>query len=142
MSADPATAPLLTTSYRPDLGVLVSRWGFQPEPSLLPATYEQLAADAQASGCRCWLQDIRRRTFNDPATTHWLVGTYFPQMAARLGGRLHVAYLAGPTLMEKILSGPDFLPPSAYAHMPFVVAFFGDEGEAVRWLHEEYRQRG
>ena len=99
MSADPATAPLLTTTYRPDLGVLVSRWGFQPDPGLLPATYEQLTTDALASGCRCWLQDIRRRTLNDPAITRWLVMDYFPQMARRLGGWLHVAYLVGPALM-------------------------------------------
>ncbi|GAB3826421.1 hypothetical protein [Hymenobacter jeollabukensis] len=136
----PAPPPLLHTAYRADLDLLVSRWSYQPDPALLPPAYEELTAQAQACGCRFWLQDIRRRTLNDPAITRWLLTEYFPQMARRLGGRLAVAYLTGPALLEALLNGPGYLPPSAYEQQPFVVAFFGDEGEAIRWLQTEQRR--
>ena len=35
--------------------------------------------------------------------------------------------------MQTILSGPDFQQSSAYDDKPFAVAFFGDEGEAMKW---------
>lgn len=142
MSADSLVPELLTTTFRPDLGVLVGRWGYQPDPAALPPVYEELTRQAQQCGCRYWLQDIRRRTLNDPAITRWLLSDYFPQMAGRLGGRLAVAYLTGPALLDAIVNGPGYLPPSGYAQQPFVVAFFGDEGEAIRWLHEERQQHG
>lgn len=132
-----STPPLLHLTPRPDLGILVGRWGFQPDPALLPAAYETLAAEALATGCRFWLQDIRRRTLNDPQITIWLLQTYFPDMAARLGGRLCVAYLVGPTLHQHIISQPDFVVPAGYANLPHTVAFFGDEGEAMHWLQAQ-----
>ncbi|GAB2944674.1 hypothetical protein GCM10027048_06960 [Hymenobacter coalescens] len=132
---------LLHSAYRPDLGLLVSRWGYQPDPAELPPIYEQLTEQALACGCRFWLQDIRRRTLNDPAITRWLLADYFPLMAQRLGGRLAVAYLTGPALLEAIVTGPGYLPPSGYDQQPFVVAFFGDEGEAIRWLQTEQQRR-
>jgi len=55
-------------------------------------------------------------------------------MARRLGGRLCVAYLVGPTLHQSITEAPGFLPLNAYAGRPFAVAFFGDEGAAIQWL--------
>jgi hypothetical protein len=130
-------ADLLQTTYRPDLNLLVGRWGYQPAPELLPRAYEHLTQTVLATGCRYWLQDIRRRTFNDPGITRWLLTEYFPQMAAKLGGRLHVAYLTGPTLLEAIVNGPGYLLPSAYQTKPFVVAFFSNEGDAMQWLAQE-----
>jgi hypothetical protein len=108
---------------------------------LRPRAYEHLTEQALAANCRFWLQDIRRRAFNDPNITHWLLTEYFPQMAVRLGGRLHVAYPTGPALLEAITNGPDFLPPSAYDPKPSVVAFFSNEGEAMQWLHHEQTRR-
>ncbi|UYZ62319.1 nucleoside/nucleotide kinase family protein [Hymenobacter weizhouensis] len=127
----------LQLTYRPDLDILVGRWTRQPEVSMLPAIYDHLTQTALNCGAHFWLQDIRRRTFNDPTTTDWLLTTYFPEVSRRLGGRLHVAYLVGPGLMHHLLSGPWFLPPEAYHDKPFNVAFFGDEGEAVAWLHRQ-----
>lgn len=135
---NPDSSPmLLHLTPRLDLGILVGRWGFQPDPALLPAAYEALTAEALATGCRFWLQDIRRRTLNDPQTTTWLLQTYFPDMAARLGGRLYVAYLVGPTLHQLIVSQPDFILPAGYENTPHVVAFFGDEGAAMHWLQAQ-----
>ncbi len=103
---------LLHTNYRSDLNMFVGRWGYQPATELLSRAYELLKDNALANGCRFWLQDIRRRTFNDPVITNWLLTEYFPQMSAQLGGRLRVAYLTGPDLLAAIRSMPNFLPPA------------------------------
>jgi len=134
----PITAPpLLRLTPRPDLGVLVGRWGYQPGPAQLPAAYEERTATALRDRCRFWLQDIRRRTLNDPKVTKWLLAECFPDMAARLGGRLYVAYLVGPDLRQHIAAGPEFAPIGSYAGWPFAVGFFGDEGVAIKWLNEQ-----
>ncbi|WP_426058627.1 hypothetical protein [Hymenobacter sp. B1770] len=129
--------PLLQLTPRPDLGILVGRWGFQPEPTLLPTAYEQLAEAALRDDCHFWLQDIRRRTSNDPNTTTWLLAEYFPSMATRLKARLSVAYLVGPDLHRHIVNGPDFVPVELYNDKPFTIGLFGDEGQAIRWLQEQ-----
>ena len=128
------TPPLLQLAHRPDLGILVGRWGYQPEDYELPAVYQQVEATAMEERSRFWLQDIRRRTYNDPETTQWLLKTFFPDMARRLGGRLFVAYLVGPTLHQDIVNQPDFISAEDYDSKPFVVSFFGDEGAAIAWL--------
>ncbi|PJJ52766.1 hypothetical protein [Hymenobacter chitinivorans] len=140
MSAD-LTSDLLDLTYRADLDILVGRWGYQPAVEQLPAVYEQLRKQGQESGCRFWLQDIRRRSFNDPVTTQWLLTKFFPAMGRQLGAQLCVAYLASPTLKEAIMAGPSFRTPEFYDQQPFVVAFFGDEGEAISWLHERQRRQ-
>ena len=127
-------APLIHFSHRADLDVLVGRWGHQPHSRELPAVYQQMTDLALHENARFWLQDIRRRTLNDPETTRWLFSTYFPTMARRLGGRLFVAYLVGPALHESIISQADFVPAEAYDDKPFAISFFGDEGAAIRWL--------
>ena len=132
-----AATPLLQLNHRPDLGVLVGRWGYQPAAHELHAVYQQVEVAALQDRNRFWLQDIRRRTFNDPETTRWLFSTFFPDMAQRLGGRLFVAYLVGPSLQEAIVSQPGFVSAEAYDSKPFVVSFFGDEGTAIKWLQSQ-----
>ena len=132
--SDDASLPLLQLGYRPDLHILVGRWGYQPHPHELPAVYQQVQELAVEHGCRFWLQDIRRRTLNDPDTTRWLFQHFFPGMARRLGGRLYVAYLVGPTLHEVIVNQPGYVSAEYYDGQSFVVSFFGDEGAAMKWL--------
>ena len=132
--SDNPSAPLLQLAYRPDLHVLVGRWGYQPEPQELPLVYKEVQEQAVEHDCRFWLQDIRRRSFNDPSTTRWLLQDFFPGMAHRLGGRLYVAYLVGPTLHEAIVNQPGYVSAESYDGQSFVVSFFGDEGTAMRWL--------
>jgi hypothetical protein len=136
MNAEP-TSPLLHLAQRADLGVFLGRWSYQPTLEELPAAYEAITTAALAGNCRFWLQDIRRRTLNDPHTTDWLLTEYFPDMARRLGGRLYIAYLVSPALHQHILTYPGYLPASGYDGQPFVVAFFGDDGAAVQWLQAE-----
>ena len=127
---------LLHLTYRADLATLIGRWGYQPTTAELPAQYERLAAAALHHGARRWLQDIRRRSLNDPYTTKWLFTEYFPDMAGQLAGQLRVAYLVGPTLRDLIEAAPDFQPLASYEGRPFIVGFFGEEGAAISWLGE------
>jgi hypothetical protein len=128
---------LMPTAYRPDLGILVSRWTHQPPPAQLRPVYAELSQVAVDYHARYWLQDIRHRTFNDPEITRWLLTTYFPEIAGRLGGRLHIAYLASPALLASITHSPDFIPASAYENRPFVIDFFSSEGTACSWLSQQ-----
>ena len=129
-----ANPPLLQLAHRPDLDILVCRWNYQPKSRELPAVYLQLQAMAMQEHSRFWLQDIRRRSANDPRTTHWLLESFLPDMARSLGGRLFVAYLVGPTLHEIILNQPGFVTAEGYDDKPFAISFFGDEGAAIKWL--------
>ena len=138
----PSSLPLLQLTFRSDLGILVGRWGFQPNAAQLPAAYAELTATVLRDQCRFWLQDIRRRTLNDPQTTEWLLTEYFPNTARQLGGRLCVAYLVGPDLHHHIVTGPAFAPIDSYAGQPFVVGFFGDEGAAIKWLQQQATEQG
>ncbi|AWM34192.1 hypothetical protein [Hymenobacter nivis] len=122
--------PLLDVVHRADLGILLGRWGYQPDPVALPAAYAHLTAHAHAANCRYWLQDIRRRASNDPSIT------------ARLGPQLCVAYLTSPALHQSIREAPGFADVDAYAGRPFAVAFFSDEGAAVAWLHAQQQSQG
>ncbi|UOQ97773.1 hypothetical protein MUN81_21420 [Hymenobacter sp. 5317J-9] len=133
MTTDTPT-PLIEFLYRDDLDILVGRWGYQPHPRELPAVYQQMTDEALRRNARFWLQDIRRRTLNDPETTLWLLNIFFPDMARRLGGRLYIAYLVGPALHESIVKQPGYVPAEAYDDKPFATSFFGDEGAAIRWL--------
>ncbi len=135
----PRLADLMPTTFRPDLGILVSRWTQQPPPAQLRPVYDELTELALRYKARYWLQDIRHRAYNDPEITRWLLDTYFLDMAARLGGRLHVAYLASPVLLDAIQAAPNFLPVEAYQHKPFTVNFFNAEGTAYDWLTQERR---
>jgi hypothetical protein len=127
---------LLHLTYREDLDTLIGRWSYQPTPAELPAQYERLAAAALHYKARRWLQDIRRRSLNDPYTTQWLLTEYFPDLAGQLAAQLRIAYLVGPTLRGLIEAAPDFQPLAAYEGRPFIVGFFGEEGAAIAWLHK------
>ncbi len=134
MPTDSALPELLHLTYRPDLEVLIGRWGYQATEAELPAEYARLEAAALAHGAQRWLQDIRRRALNYPETSRWLLEEFFPSMARRLGGQLRVAYLVSPALQAHIYAEPTFVPLAAYAGRPFEVGFFGDEGAATNWL--------
>jgi hypothetical protein len=129
------TLPLLELTLRPDLNVLFGRWHYQPaQPTELRPCYQQLADTALATGCRFWLQDLRRRASPDQETKRWLVDVYYPEVAHKLGQRLFVAYLFSPDMHRQIVEAPDYAPPEAYREAPFALDFFGSEGAAIQWL--------
>jgi hypothetical protein len=128
-------SPLLELTPRPDLGILLGRWHYQPaQPAELRPCYQALADLALATGCRFWLQDLRRRVSPDQETKRWLVEQYYPSVAQHLGQRLFVAYLFSPSMHSQIVEAPDYAPPAAYNDAPFALDFFGNEGAAIQWL--------
>ena len=127
--------PLLELTPRPDLGVLLGRWHYQPEqPAALRPCYQELLDVALATNCRFWMQDLRRRAAPDQETKRWLLEDYYPTVARRLGQRLYVAYLFSPAMHRLIVDAPDYAPPEAYTGLPYALDFFGEEGAAIRWL--------
>lgn len=133
-----ATPPLLELTLRPDLGVLLGRWHHQPtHPAELRPRYQELADLALTTGCRFWLQDLRRRAAPDQQTKRWLLEDYYPTVAQRLGQRLFVAYLFSPAMHRQIVEAPDYAPPEAYANLPYALDFFGSEGAAIEWLQAQ-----
>ena len=140
----PNQPPLLELTPRPDLDILLGRWRYQPDdPAALRPCYQQLADLALATGCRFWLQDLRRRASPDQETKRWLLEEYYPGVARRLGQRLFVAYLFSPAMHRLIVEAPDYAPPEAYSSSPYALDFFGDEGAATHWLqsHQSARQK-
>lgn len=127
--------PLLELTLRPDLDVLLGRWQYQPTlaAELLPC-YGQLADMALATGCRFWLQDLRRRASPDHDVKRWLVDDYYPNVARSFGRRLYVAYLFSPEMHRQIVEAPDYAPAEAYRDKTYLLDFFGNEGAAVHWL--------
>jgi hypothetical protein len=135
MPGSSSAPPLLELTLRPDLGILLGRWQYQPaEPATLLPCYQELADMAVAAHCRFWLQDLRRRATTDPHTKRWLLEEYYPGVARRLGQRLYVAYLFSPALHRQIVEAPDYAPPEAYTGLPHALGFFGEEGAAIQWL--------
>ena len=141
MSPHLPDSPLLDLTLRPDLDVLFGRWLGQPATAaeLLPC-YERLASVALETNCCFWLQDLRRRASTDDDTKRWLLTTYYPDVARRLGQRLYVAYLFTPAIHRHIVEAPDYAPPEAYNNAPYALDFFGDEGAAVQWLQARQRR--
>jgi hypothetical protein len=130
-----ATPPLLELTPRPDLDVLLGRWHYQPaHPAELRPCYAQLAELALATGCRFWLQDLRRRASPDQDTKRWLLDEYYPGVARRFGRRLYVAYLFSPDMHRQIVEAPDYAPAEAYLDKTYLLDFFGNEGAAIAWL--------
>jgi len=129
------TPPLLELTPRPDLDVLLGRWHYQPgQPAELRPCYQQLADLALRTGCRFWLQDLRRRASPDQETKRWLLDEYYPSVAQRFGKRLFVAYLFSPEMHRQIVEAPDYAPAEAYLDKTYLLDFFGTEGAAIQWL--------
>lgn len=132
---DSATNSLLELTFRADLDVLLGRWRYQPaHPAALRPCYEHLADMALATGCRFWLQDLRRRAAPDQETKRWLLEDYYPGLARSFGQRLYVAYLFSPDMHRQIVEAPDYAPAEAYLGKTYLLDFFGDEGAAIQWL--------
>ena len=128
-------SPLLELTLRPDLDVLLGRWHYQPtHPAELRPCYQQLADLSFSTGCRFWLQDLRRRASPDQETKRWLLDEYYPGIAQRFGKRLFVAYLFSPEMHRQIVEAPDYAPAEDYLDKTYLLDFFGDEGAAIQWL--------
>ncbi|SHI39977.1 hypothetical protein SAMN02745146_0766 [Hymenobacter daecheongensis DSM 21074] len=124
----------LDVAYRADLRVVVGRWMRQATLEELKQGYQRLLEVAFEPACRGWLLDTRRRLNTDPAAQRWLTEGFMDTAAARLGGRVYMAYLLPPAQLRDTTADSAFPPPQFFANKPYEAARFTDERQAVEWL--------
>lgn len=121
--------------YRPDLLVLVGRWMRQTTTPEMHLGYGLLLDGGESQDCAYWLVDARRR---DQAANQqdvaWMMETFFPQVAARLGQPVFIAYLFAPAHLTDIEANPAILPLTYFDNLPYRVGRFIEERLALEWL--------
>ncbi len=121
--------------YRPDLLLLVGRWMRETTPQEMQHGYDLMLNGAESQMCRYWLVDARRR---DHATNGrnvgWMMETFFPQVAARLGRPVFLAYLFAPVHLSDIEANPAIPPLTYFNNRPYCVERFTEERAALDWL--------
>ena len=125
----------LEISYRADLNLLVARWLRPIELSEMQHSYHLLLDAAATNGCRQWLLDVRRRQNTHQVGAHWMVATFLPQLALRLGGRTRLAYLMAPVYLRDEAADAAFPTADYFAGKPFVSERFVEENAALAWLN-------
>jgi hypothetical protein len=130
MCMDTFSTSCLEITYRPDLGLLMSRWRCSVADADLQAGYEALHRAALHYGCGHWLIDSRRRLCRSLRSAEWVTTQYLPQVQQALGAPLRVGVLVLPDYLASL--------PEAYsncsANGPVQFARFIDEGAATAWL--------
>ncbi|WP_345227229.1 hypothetical protein [Hymenobacter koreensis] len=130
---------VLQITYRADLQVLVARWMRQPSTDELQNGYEHLLNVAVEYKCHTWLIDAGRRADSNKDRTTWMVQHFFPRLAERLPGNVHLAFLFTPGHLRDIETDPQLPPLSFFGNRPYQVARFTEEQAAMAWL-AEHRQ--
>ena len=124
----------LEISYRPDLDLLLGRWLRPIELEEMQHGYQLLLDAAVAGGCRQWLLDVRRRQNTHQVGAQWMLSTFLPQLAPRLGGRTRLAYLMAPAYLRDADADAAFPPATYFEGKPFVGERFIEESAALNWL--------
>ena len=125
----------LEISYRSDLNLLLARWLRPIELSEMQHGYNLLLDAAAAGGCRQWLLDVRRRQNTHQVGAQWMVATFLPQLAPRLGGRTRLAYLMAPVYLRDEAADAAFPAADYFSDKPFVSERFIEENAALAWLN-------
>jgi len=124
-------ADLVELTYRNDLNVLLARWLRPLSSPELWQSYEALLDTAALHQCRFWLLDLRRRGISTEDDTQWVLETFLPRLAPRLGGRVYLAFLVAPPHLASVdQENGAPLVSNAQCH----VRLFTDEGLATAWL--------
>jgi len=124
-----SVAEFIEFHYRPELGILTGRWLRPVSARELQQSYEALGA---ARPTRYWLLDLHRRGPASEDDTHWVLTEFVPGLAAKLGGRVYLAFLvtAGQLSPEAQATGsPMVLDETAH------VRLFTEETTALAWLN-------
>lgn len=125
----------LEISYRSDLNLLLARWLRPIELSEMQYGYDLLLDAAATSGCRQWLLDVRRRQNTHHVGAQWMMATFLPQLAPRLGGRTRLAYLMAPVYLRNEVADAAFPTAAYFVDKPFVSERFIEENTALTWLN-------
>lgn len=130
----PPALDYLHYQFRPDLQVLVARWLRQPTEEELHAGYYRLLDVAAETAARLWLIDARRRTNASQQATPWMIEEFMPQLPARLGGQVRLAYLFMPAHLHEIEHDATVPPLTYFNGRPYHVERFIEEHAAMAWL--------
>ncbi|MDF7812780.1 hypothetical protein [Hymenobacter sp. YC55] len=121
--------------YRPDLRVLICRWMQQTTPQDLRAGYGLIIDEGASQRCAYWLIDARRREHTaNQQDTAWILETFFPQVAARLGQPVFIAYLFAPSHLIDIEANSAIPPLTYFDNRPYHIGRFIEERTALEWL--------
>ncbi|WP_303309789.1 hypothetical protein [Hymenobacter sp. BT730] len=126
----------LHVAYRADLDILFGRWMRLVTQAEMQEGYQYLLEQAAAHSCQNWLLDARRRINTDKEGAQWMVQSFVAGAAARLGGRLQLAYLLGPIMLRNQEADAAFPPAAFFEGKPFCAERFIEEGEAIAWLQQ------
>ncbi|KUG09950.1 hypothetical protein [Solirubrum puertoriconensis] len=120
--------------YRPELGVLVGRWLQPLTTEELQAGYHLMLEAAAELQCRFWLVDGRRRTHAHSSDSRWMMETFFPQLATRLGGQTYLGYLFTPAHLNDLETDTNLPSLNYFDNRPYQVRRFIEEQVAMQWL--------
>ena len=123
--------------YRPETGTTVCRQLRESTPTKMRTSDEQLLVEAQVSGFRLWLLDIRRRNNEDPETAQWLIAEFMPSLAAQAGGPTFLAYLLSPAHLGRVAEHQVNVKHVAQLQRSVQVALFTEAGAANEWLVQQ-----
>ena len=124
-------------AYRADLDVFTVRWPTHERTATSRSDYETLLLLPEARRTARWLFDVRRRPYTDAASAHWVITDWLPRAAALLPAPLRLAYLVAPNRAAELAADTPVraeTQPATLPGLPYLLNFFTDEGEAVRWL--------
>lgn len=121
--------------YRPDLRVLICRWMQQTTPQDLRAGYGLIIEEGASQRCAYWLIDARRREHTaNQQDTAWIMETFFPQVVARLGQPVFIAYLFAPSHLIDIEANSAIPPLTYFDNHSYHIGRFIEERTALEWL--------
>ncbi|MBO3271227.1 hypothetical protein [Hymenobacter defluvii] len=124
----------LDLTYRADLDLLVGRWMRNPALAEMQQGYNLMLNAATTCGCMRWLIDARRRDHTNQNGIPWMMEVFYPQLASRLQGRVHLAFLLAPVHLQALEADTSLLPLSYFDTLPYQIGRFLEEQAAITWL--------
>ncbi|TGE19749.1 hypothetical protein [Hymenobacter elongatus] len=128
------TADFLQLIHRPELQMLIARWMRQTTAEEMRAGYQHLLRTALEHNCRLWLVDARRRDHSNKEGTPWMIETFFPQVAQRMGPSVYMAYLFAPAHLRDIEADAAVPTLHFFDDRPYHLQRFLEERTAMEWL--------
>ena len=128
----------LHLAYRSDLDVFTARWLTDSVFATMRDEYEAVLLAEEAHRTHRWLFDVRRRPTTTAEAAQWVTADWLPRaVLATQPARLRLAFLVAPARAEALRLDASLrviMEAALHPSHPYYLQWFGDEGEAVRWL--------
>jgi len=125
----------LDLAYRPDLDLVVIRWMLQPTVAEIQQGYSLALNIAAQHQCCRWLVDARRRDHSNKESSQWMMDSFFPQLPARLPGKVFMAFLFAPLHLQDLETDTALPSLTYFDGLPYQVERFTEEQTATAWLN-------